>query len=172
MNARLPNGANIFGGVTTGKLHVNSCDIVNPNDLRFCETETPWQNEYKIGWNYPLPLQIFWSGTLRTYPGTNVAATYAANSAALGVSLTGGGNLSIQLMDPTDRYLDAVKAFDMRFSRTFHMGGRSVQAFSDIINVPNLSTIGGVTNTYGSNWLSPLGAPGGRFVRFGTQIDF
>jgi hypothetical protein len=172
MNARLRSGM-IFGGITVGQTHTNNCDVENPNDLQFCENTTPWQPEYKLAWSYPLPYDFQVSGTIRTYPGASIQANQTANSAVLGTQLTGGvANILVLLMDPTDEYLEHVKAFDLRIAKSFRFGVSRFQVFSDIINVPNLATIGGVTNNYGPNWLSPLGAPGGRFVRIGTQFDF
>src|SRR5207245_4998174 len=69
-NARLPRGANVFGGWSNDRLITVSCDQYDPNKLRFCDqtgetfqqygaTSTPpFRNDLKLAANYPLP----WGG--------------------------------------------------------------------------------------------------------------
>lgn len=173
MNGRLLNGATVFGGITVGRTKANTCDVANPNDRRFCESEPPFQGIYKVGWNLPLPLGFAVNGTFQAIPGSAVEANYAVNSAIAGVPLTGGGSLTVRLIDPAAEYLEMVKTFDLRITRTFASSGRlRAKAFVDLVNASNNSTILAVSNTFGSTWLRPQAAASGRYVRLGTQIDF
>ena len=173
MNGRVLHGATVFGGVTFGRTRANTCDVANPNDRRFCDTEPPFQGIYKVGWNTPLPLGFAVNGTFQAIPGSALEANYAVTSAIAGVPLTGGGSLTVRLLDPAVEYLDMVKTFDVRVTRTFAPVGRlRAKAFVDLVNAFNDATILAVSNTFGSTWLNPQAATSGRYVRLGIQTDF
>ena len=172
LSGRLKNGGLVFGGITVGRTESNACDVSNPNDLRFCDAVPPYQGIYKIGWNYPLPFQFAFNGTYQQIPGSAVQANYAVNSAIAGVPLTGGGALTVKLVDPAKEYLSDVKTIDMRITRTFVTGRARTKAFVDLVNAPNFSTILAQSTTYGSTWLQPTAATAGRYVRLGVEFTF
>ena len=172
VNARLRNGGLVFGGVTVGRTETNACDVANPNDLRFCDAVPPYQGVYKLGWNYPLPFQFAVNGTFQEIPGGAIQANYAVNSALAGVALTGGGALTVKLVDPALDYLSDVKTFDVRVTRTFSTGRARTKAFVDLVNATNFSTILAQSTTFGSTWLQPTAATAGRYVRLGMELTF
>jgi hypothetical protein len=172
VNARIPGGGFAFGSMTTDRIATNDCDISDPNNLRFCELVPPFRGLYKASAGYPLPYGVQLSGTFQIRPGGSVAATYTYNSAIAGVALTGGGNRSVNLVDPTSKYYDSIKQFDLRVSRAFRFGRRRAQAFVEVFNVPNMSTILQVNTTYGSLWQRPLIIEQPRRFQLGGQIDF
>jgi hypothetical protein len=172
LNARLKNGGLVFGGITVGRTETNACDVSNPNDLRFCDAVPPYQGIFKIGWNYPLPLKFAVNGTYQEIPGGAIAANYAVNSALAGVALTGGGTLTVKLVDPAREYLPDVKTIDVRITRTFASGRTRTKAFVDLVNAPNFATILAQSTTYGGTWLQPTAATAGRYVRLGLEFTF
>jgi Carboxypeptidase regulatory-like domain/TonB-dependent Receptor Plug Domain len=172
VNGRLKNGGLVFGGITVGRTETNLCDVPNPNDLRFCDAIPPYQEIYKLGWNYPLPFKFAINGSYQQIPGSAIQANYAVNSALAGVALTGGGALTVKLVDPAKEYLADVKTIDMRISRTFASGQARTKAFVDLVNAPNFSTILAQSTTYGSTWLQPTAATAGRYVRLGLEFTF
>jgi hypothetical protein len=172
LNGRLKNGGLVFGGITVGRTESNACDVSNPNDLRFCDAVPPYQGIYKVGWNYPLPFKFAINGTYQQIPGTAVQANYAVNSALAGVALTGGGALTVRLVDPALEYLPDVKTIDMRITRTFATGRTRTKAFVDLVNAPNFSTILAQSTTFGTTWLQPTAATAGRYVRLGLEFTF
>jgi hypothetical protein len=174
VNARIPGGGFAFGSVTTDRTATNDCDVSNndPNNLRFCDLVPPFRGLYKASAGYPLPYDIQLSGTFQLRPGGSIAANYTYNSAIAGVALTGGGNRSVNLVDPTSLYYDSIKQFDLRVSRAFRFGRRRAQAFVEVFNVPNMSTILQVNTTYGSLWQRPLIIEQPRRFQLGGQIDF
>jgi hypothetical protein len=174
VNARLPGGAFVFGGVTTERTATNDCDVANsnPNNRRFCVQVPPYRTLFKMSAASPLPYGVQISGSFQSRPGSEVAANYTFNSAIAGVPLTGGGNLTVNLVDPTTMYLDHVNTTDMRVARTFRVGRHRIQGFVEIFNVVNASTILSVNETYGQQWLRPLLIMQGRRFQFGGQLDF
>ncbi|PYR45809.1 MAG: hypothetical protein DMF89_24130 [Acidobacteria bacterium] len=92
--ARLPRGANVFGGWSNDRLITVTCDQYDPNKLRFCDqtgqtfqqygaTSTPpFRNDFKLSANYPLPYGIEVSGVFLSFAGKG--NTYTAQDPSLG----------------------------------------------------------------------------------------
>ncbi|HEX5831410.1 MAG TPA: hypothetical protein VFY16_10550, partial [Gemmatimonadaceae bacterium] len=121
---------------------------------------------------YPLPYDFGLSGVWRILPGASLGASYTVTSAIAGVPLTGGGSLSVQLVEPGTMYNDDQQQLDLRLVRTFRIGKFRVQGLLDIYNVLNASTVTTINQSFGANWLKPQAIINARYLRFGTQIDF
>lgn len=174
VNARLPRGGFAFGGITTERTETNSCDVANsnPNNRRFCNQVPGFRSLYKGSAAYSLPYELQLSGSFQARPGGPVAANYTINSAIAGVPLTGGGTLTVNLVDPTTRYYDYIHQLDLRVARTFRFGSRRLQGFVEVFNVYNASTVLTMNENFGSTWLYPQIIALGRRVQFGGQFDF
>ena len=97
-NARLPRGANVFGGWSNDRLITITCDQYDPNKLRFCDqsgetfqqygatTKPPFRNDFKISANYPLPWGVEVSGVFISFAGKG--NSYTAQDPSLGVYWT------------------------------------------------------------------------------------
>jgi hypothetical protein len=176
-NGRLANGAMVFGSVTTERLSSNNCEVDNPNALRFCATTPPFRTLFKISGSYPLPYNLRLSAMFQAKPGLNqsgrsLGATYNVTSALAGVPLTGGGTLSVPLIAPNTIFYDSQNTLDLRLMRGFRLGKLRLNALADVYNVFNVGTIAQVNETWGPLWGRPQLILQGRYVRFGTQIDF
>jgi hypothetical protein len=173
VNARLPQGGFLLGGVTTERTATNSCDISDPNDLLFCDVTPPFRTLYKLSGGYTLPYDVQLSGSLQAVPGSDIGATYSYNSLVAGVPLTGGGTRSVQLVEPDTQFYDYNTQLDLRVAKSFRFGaGRRVQAYMDIFNILNASTVVSVNQTYGNNWLNPLVVMQARRLQLGARFDF
>jgi hypothetical protein len=180
-NARLSRGF-VFGGITTERTATNSCDgpvptaanagTSNPNNYRFCDSVPPFQTLYKVSAGFRLPYDLNASTTFQARPGISIGSFYTFNSAVAGVALTGGGNLTVSVVDPTTQYYGYVKTLDARVARTFRAGGKRVEPFVEIFNLPNFSTILTVTETVGPNYMAPGSVVQGRRFQFGARMDF
>ncbi|HJZ73534.1 MAG TPA: TonB-dependent receptor [Vicinamibacterales bacterium] len=97
-NARLPRGANVFGGWSNDRLMTITCDQYDPNKLRFCDqtgetfqqygatSKPPFRNDFKLSANYPLPWNIEVSGVFISFAGKG--NSYTAQDPSLGVYWT------------------------------------------------------------------------------------
>lgn len=173
-NARLPKNAFAFGSVTTERVATNDCDVANndPNNRRFCEQTPPFRPLFKAAAGGLLPFDIQVSGSVSIRPGDSIAATYSYNSTVAGVALTGGGNRSVNLVEPTSLYYPYIKTLDARFARVFRFGTKRAQAFVELYNLNNMSTILQVNTVYGANWLKPTVITQARRFQLGGQFDF
>jgi carboxypeptidase family protein len=182
VNARIRNGGFIFGGITTERTAVNNCDGPaptavlnvgsNPNNFRFCDQTPPFQALYKASAGYTIPWDIQLSGSFQARPGISIGSTYTFNSAQAGFAITGGGTLSVTVVDPTQQYYDYVKTLDARISKAIRFGRRRLQVFTELFNVPNYATVLTVNETVGPLYFNPQAITQGRRVQFGAQIDW
>ena len=174
VNARLGKGF-VFGGVTTERTATDNCtDLTNSNanNRRFCSNTPPFQTLYKTSAAYTFPYELNASLTFQARPGISIGSSYTFNSALAGVAITGGGNLTVTVVDPTTQYYDYVKTVDAQISRTFRFGHRRFQPFVEIFNLPNFSTILTVNETVGPNYFSPGSIVQGRRFQMGARIDW
>ena len=59
--ARAKGGAFFQGGTSTGRIVTNTCDVADPNGLRFCDQSQsgePFLTTKKLSGNYPVPKLI------------------------------------------------------------------------------------------------------------------
>jgi hypothetical protein len=181
-NARFGGSGFLFGGITTERTATNNCDgpattavnaaTSNPNNLRFCDQVPPFQTLFKASAGYTIPWDIQLSGTFQSRPGISIGSTYTFNSAQAGIAITGGGTLSVQVVDPTTQYYASVKTVDFRVSKAIRFGRRRLQVFSELFNVPNNATILTVNETVGPLYFNPQAITQGRRAQFGAQIDW
>jgi hypothetical protein len=183
----------VFGGITTDRRASTECDGTtstaatsnnardNPNGLRFCDAIPPFRTTVKASAAYSLPYDVQLSGTFIAQPGRTIDANYTVTSALAGRpvvgSTSGTPSIVVNLVQPNSMFLDYKKQLDMRVGRTFRFGRYRIQGFADIFNVLNAGTVLTVNQTFGSNpatnaWRNPLTIMDGRYLRFGTQMNF
>jgi hypothetical protein len=180
VNARLPRGGFVLGGITTQRTATNECDVVNrnPDNLRFCEEIPPFRTLYKASAAYTLPFDVQLSGSLQAVPGSDLEANFTYNSAYAGVTLTGTNSRTVNLLEPNTEWLDYQTQLDMRASRSFRFGNKRLQGYVDMFNVLNASTVASVNQTFGSgttlnpNYLQPLVVMQARRFQLGARFDF
>jgi hypothetical protein len=174
VNARLGRGF-LFGGITWDRTATNDCtDLANsnPNNLRFCEQTPPLRALYKLSGSYQLPLDIQLSGSFQARPGIPIGSYYTFNSALAGVPITGGGTVTVTVINPATYFYPYVKTNDIRLGRTFRSGRTRLQPFMEVFNLLNLSTLTTVNENIGPNYGQPGSIVQGRRLQFGTRIDW
>ena len=182
VNARFGRRAFVFGGITSDRTAANTCDgpvttaanatPSNPNNYRFCDQVPPFQTLYKAAGAYTFPYDVNVSATFQARPGISVGSFYTFNSAIAGVALTGGGNLTVPVVDPTTQYYDYVKTLDARIARTFRYGRARVEPFLEVFNLPNFSTVLTVNETIGPSYYTPGIIVQGRRLQLGGRVDW
>ena len=105
-------------------------------------------------------------------PGITIGSFYTFNSAVAGVAVTGGGNVTVTVVDPTSRYYEYVKTNDLRVARTFRAANTRVQPFLEVFNVMNLATILTVNENVGPNYQQPGSIIQGRRFQVGARLDW
>jgi hypothetical protein len=187
VNARLPRSAFVSGGVSFANRQQNDCDVVdNPENSRFCDTETGYRPDVKISGAYMLPLAVRVSGTYRGLAGPQIGATWAVpNSvvvAALGRNLaacpaTGvcRSTKSVALLEPGTEYIEMRHAFDLRFTKLVRVSRYRVQVNADLYNAFNVNGVQTINTTFAttnSRWLNATGVQDPRQFQVSAQLDF
>jgi len=193
VNARFGNGTFVQGGFSTGQTVFNSCFTVDspdttvivtgfgpaPQSVLFCETKLPWkgQTQYKASVIHPLPLGIQVSAVFQNMPGAVQNASFPVPSAviapSLGRPLAGGGVAVVPLYEPNSKFEDRLTQVDLRFAKTFRLGGsRRLQGNVEIFNVLDARDVLFSNPTFGAAWLRPSTILGGRLLKLGAQFDF
>jgi hypothetical protein len=179
-NIRLPQGAEISGGMNWGRTETNACFVVNsPQALRFCNIKPPFLPNYTFAGFAPLPWGLVTSATYRNWPGTQIIATRQQVSNAeifpsLGRNLSSGpnGTVNVELIQPGTMFGPRQQSIDFRFSKRFRFGSRRVTGNLDLYNLMNWASISTINTTYGPNWQQPTLVQLPRYVQLSAQIDF
>jgi len=177
------------GGTTLGKTMSDNCaiarqlpEILGSTPLDFCHNETGWQPQFKVIASYDVPWHdLRFSSNFQSLPGPALQAgvIYATTdvAASLGRGLTGGGNKTVNIFNPSTSFGDRLNQLDLRFSKIFKVHeGNSVDANFDIYNAINSDAVLSETTTYagtnGGAWRKPTGVIQGRIFKFGMRWDF
>ena len=172
-NWRIPGGATLYGGTSTGRVLSNGCETEDPNSLRFCnqsDYDVPMMTQFKLAGTYPLPLGVRVSGTFQSQPGTERGITYQVTR-TLVPSLT-QAQVVVRLNEPGTEFNDRVNQFDLSFSRSFRRSGIELRPELSLFNVFNADPVLGQVNTFGPALgdVTTILAP--RLVRLGVTMRF
>ena len=202
VSARLPRGAQLFGGtVTQHTLNVNCDQPDNPNNLRFCDERdrpNPFRTQIKMAGSYLLPWWgIQTSASLQSEPGFalltnwNVGRTtrYAADCkgpctpGALVIPNLTDTALVVPLIPSGYEFVDSLNQFDLKFAKLFQIRGVRMLGQFEIFNSLNSSAVIALrgsqtgTNPTGTYFGTPLfHQPGdivqGRLYKVGMQVKW
>jgi hypothetical protein len=179
--ARLGGGAQLQGGVNSGKTHVSGCEVDDPNNLRFCDRTYAFRTQFKLSGTMPLPYKFRVSGVFSSLPGQlsdregdftgiDLPITYAITRAqAPGLTQP---SVNLLLSEPDEYTLKRSNQVDISFSRDFTLSGIRVRPQVDLFNALNGNPIIRVITAYGPTLLSPREIIGGRLVKLNLRLDF
>ncbi len=181
MNARLPNGVSLQGGLSSGREIDDACEIANAypdakvfvqknlddragstasrvtRAPQFCRTEQPWLTQVKFLGSMPLPWGMQFGASMQNTHGSPVNANFVATNAliapSLGRNLAAGANSSVTLniIDPETMFLPRFTQVDLRVNKTFRFGRASIRPAIDAYNVFNVNEVMEANSTYGTN---------------------
>jgi hypothetical protein len=190
MSGRLPNGATMFGGMTSERTIDVNCDSAsNPNSFRFCDQsllDIPFRHEFKFAGTYPLPFSLQASAALVSWPGAALGVNwsisrttrYAADCAApctpnaLVIPGLTPASLSVPLAAPGTRYNDRWNQLDLGIRRTITFGAKSLMIDLQAFNALNSSSILNRNQTFGTSLGRPTSTLEGRVIRLTSQFKF
>jgi hypothetical protein len=169
----------MVAGLTFGK---NEGGVTNGNDLNDPNvTARPRGiigNDSSVGFrlsgSYRLPYDISIAGSMIANDGYPVVSTYAVSRAVAsraGVSLTRSSQ-TVTLSDRGEERYPNVTMFDVRFSRAFRFGSRSLTPQLDLFNLGNADTIVSRNSSVGSSYLQPREILSPRIIRVGFSLNF
>ena len=184
VHGRLKNGASFSGGTSTGRVLQRTCEVENPNALRFCDTsqfDVPFQTSLKVSGSYPLP----WLGTrisavLQSVPGQVPGTTgggtgeqvvnYTVTRTQL-PTLSTASSVVVRLNEPGTVFIERINSLDLNFSGKVKAGRLSLKPQIEVFNVLNMNPVLQVTTQFPIQG-RPQQILQGRLVRLGMQVEF
>ncbi len=189
VNARVAEGAQFSGGVSTGRTTTNECFVIDsPQQARpgFCEVTPPWAAETQVKFMvvYPLPYGLQTSAIYQNIPGLPTSASYVASNAEIQPTLGRAlgscrgqvpctGTATLDLFPNRIHYEKRLQQIDLRFSRLFRFGSQGrVQGNLDVYNLFNANNVLNMTTRFGPAYLNAIQIMGGRLAKVSVQLDF
>ena len=179
-NARLANGVTFIGGTSTGKDHIVSCQVEDPNNLRGCDQKYPFRTQLKLSGTYPLPRGVRLSAVFQSLPGypsfrtgdtvSDLVVNYLVNRSIV-PNLT-LAQVAVRLNEPGQNFLDRVNQLDVSVAKDFRSGRVNVRPQLDLLNALNSAPVTGQITTFGPSLGFPLTVLPARLLRFGVKLDF
>lgn len=129
---------------------------------------------FRMSGSYRLPADVTIAGSMVSntgYPYQSSFNVTRALATAQGVSLTRSSQ-TVALGPRGDERLPDVTMVDLRVSRRFRFGSRSISPQLDLFNIGNAATVVSLQNTVGGTYLDPREILAPRIIRVGFSIDF
>jgi hypothetical protein len=171
--ARLPRGANMFGGWSADRLITVACAGNDPNTFRYCDQsqyDIPFRHDFKFAGSYPLPLDFQVGAALQSYAGLPLAVNWAVPA-----NLFPGGrtqSVTVNLVPPGSKYLERWNQLDLSVRRVFRFGKVRIDGALDIFNALNSNVVLTENQNFGSTLGQPQAILQGRLLRISNQIKF
>jgi hypothetical protein len=181
--ARLPRGANLFGGWSADRLVTVACEGLpanpaasatwDPNSFRFCDQSQfgiPFRHDFKFAGSYPIVWGVQVGASLQSYAGLPLAVNWAVPA-----NLFPGGrtqSVTVNLIPPGSAYLDRWTQLDLSFRKVFKLGRYRVDGALDMFNALNSNVVLTQNQNFGSTLGQPQAVLQGRLLRISSQIKF
>ena len=173
-NLRLRNGGTVFGGTSTGHTLTGTCQVDDPNSLRFCDETAytvPLRTSFKLAGNYPLPYDVRIGANFQSTPGGERGITYQVTRAQL-PTLT-QTSVNVRLNEPGTLFNDRINQVDLTISRNFRVRGTvQIRPEVGIFNLFNANPVLNVTNTFGPALDRVNAILDPRLVRLGLSVRY
>jgi hypothetical protein len=188
VNARLPEGILLQGGVSTGRTSTDNCEIVDdvPEILLagtamlssdYCHVDTAWLTQVKLIGSYTIPrIDVRLAGSFQSIPGPPISAELVVSSGtaarSLGRPLAGGtANVTVNIIEPGTMYGDRLNQLDLRVSKLFRVGSTRTTLSVDVNNLLNGNPVTAESPVY-TIWRRPQSILLPRFAKISMQFDF
>ena len=190
LQARLPNGGTIFGGMTTHQHIQDTCGLTsNPNGVTqedlirddedilrggfFCnqsELGMPFRTDFKLFGAYPLPGDFEFSGSIQAYSGAERELSWTVPASLYPDGRTAAS--AIPLLVPGTNFFDYWTQVDIALRKIIRFGNYETSVQADIYNLMNASVIVDENDAYGSGYARPSRLLQGRLLRLALQLKW
>jgi hypothetical protein len=168
----------MVAGLTVGKNDggLGGADLNDPNTTLFPQGIIGNDSKvaFRLSGSYRLPADVTLAGSLVSnggYPYQSNFNVTRALASTQGVSLT-RSTQTVSFGPRGDERLPNVTMVDLRVSRRFRFGSRSLSPQLDFFNIGNAPTVVSLQNTVGSTYLDPREIVAPRIIRVGFSFDF
>ena len=143
--------------------------LTNP----YCRVEEPYRTSATGLATYLVPkIGVQASLTWQSNPGPEIAANYVATNAWIASGpqplgrLSGGANVTVNLIEPGTMYGERRNNFDLRLSKVLRFGTKRLTMSVDGYNLTNDDTVLAYNNAFvpGGTWLTPTRIANPRYM--------
>jgi hypothetical protein len=164
------------GGVNAAGGQSATNDLNDPNNTLYPEGVIGNDSEtaFRLSGSYDLPWGIGMAGSMIANNGYPYISTYSltrAVAATQGINLTRASQ-TILLSERGDERYPNVVMFDVRLSRQFRFGSRSITPQVDFFNIGNADTVVAHAVAVGPSYLQPAEILAPRIIRVGFSLNF
>jgi hypothetical protein len=166
-------GAAFTAGTSTGRTRSISCDVGDPNGLRFCDDrqfDIPWRTTFKASGSYTLPYGVRFGAVFQSVAGAERALVYPVDRTVLPALVQ--SSVNVRLNEPGTFFEDRVHQLDMNIGKTVRLSGLTVAPQLELFNIFNSNPVVTQVNTFGTSLGRPLTVLPARLVRVGLQVNF
>ena len=202
VNARMTNGLRVQGGMGTGRVVTDDCELVatlpeqlhsfltSPTrqfffaarPLERCHQNNGWHTRFQGFAAYTIPkVDVLVSGTFQNQPGAQLDANANVCAGALSPACT-IGNTSLGAFTAPFRVMNVVPAgevfteslnqIDFRVAKVFALQQTRTSLNFDFFNVTNSNSIITENATYGAAWGTPQSIVLPRLFKVSVDFDF
>jgi hypothetical protein len=187
VRARTGNGVLLFGGVSTGKTTLDSCEIaarvpesLGTRPLEYCHIDSPWITQVKLNGVYTIPkAEVLVSAVFQSIPGPVIQANYVVTARAPGVPLVGSPTATVALLPATGGvggigtdYGERLNQLDLRVGKLLRAGTTRMSVNLDVFNLFNGSAVTAENPSFPAAFRRPTQIMLARFVKVSAQVDF
>jgi hypothetical protein len=166
-------GASVFGGTSTGHSISRSCEVDNPNSLRFCDEsqyDIPLLTSFKLSGTVPLPYDFQLSGVFKSQPGAELSIGYQVTRTLL-PRLT-QASVTVRLNEPGSEFNERLNQLDLTVARNFRAGKLVFRPEVAMFNALNASPVLSQTTVFGPNLGQVTSILNARLLRVGMLVKF
>jgi hypothetical protein len=192
VNARLPNGLFLFGGVSTGKTMLDNCEVAakvpesltaaaggttTSRPIEYCRIESPFLTQVKLNGAYTIPkADVLVSAAFQSIPGPVVQANYVITQRAPGVPLVGGTTATVALLPSSagvgTEYGERLNQLDLRVGKVLRLARTKTVVNLDLFNLFNGNAVTAENAAFPAAFRRPTAIMLARFVKVSAQFDF
>ena len=186
-SARLPRGANVFGGLSSERTMTVACEGLatqplvgtaattwDPNTFRYCDQSQfaiPFRKDFKLVGAYPIPFGFQVGANFQSYAGAPLLVNWAVPA-----SVFPGGqrtqSVTVNLTPPGSKYLNRWNQLDLSLRRIFGVRKVRFDASLDIFNALNGNVVLSENQNFGASLGAPLEILQPRLLRLSTTMKF
>jgi hypothetical protein len=163
--------------VQSGTAPTQSCAVLNnPMNQLNCQSNQPFQGQYRVSGGYTLPWKLQLSGVYQSIPPASFQPTLnvtATTQSTLGRPITEGSLANVPVVAPYKYFTDRVNQVDLRLTKAIPIREHvRLELMVDLYNALNASPVLTRNNAIGAGFYTPTSILQSGFVKLGGRFSF
>ena len=182
---RTDSGTNVLSGGPGLGGATQSCAVLNnPENQLFCQSNQPFQGQYRVSGGYTFPWKLQLSGVYQSIPPAyfqptinvtpcGATPTPGCIQTTLGRPLTEGSLSGVPVVAPWKYFTDRANQVDLRVTKTIQIREHArLELMVDLYNALNTSPVLTRNNVIGTGFYAPTSILQSGFLKVGGRFTF